>query len=363
MPGILFIDTETTGIPKFDRPHSARGQPYIVQLAAILTDDAGQVGAEFCVVIRPRRWKIPEEAQRIHGISTERARAEGIPIAEALDKLDQLMAQSDAIVAHNIEFDLFLLHSEYERAERTAPFTSHTKRCTMKETTHLVGLPNRRRPGQFKWPSLTEAHRFFVGKNNVGAHDALADARACAAIYFACRDKMTLDPPCAHAEPAPSAAIASIASMPAENVGLSVPTSMMTPSQSTARAKGVQAWKAPLLPHRSKTVILGISAVAIWGILGAMIWRMCNQFQTEPPIQTAAAVTPQVVATAVGALGVDASSRVVAPKLEKRKAGKSVSDGGKRVTQLPPSDAAPSPLAPDTMPAATGAPSPAALRE
>ena len=44
----------------------------------------------------------------------------------------------------------------------------------------------------FKWPKLTEAFRHFIGKDMEGAHDALADVRGCAAVFFAF-EKMEAD--------------------------------------------------------------------------------------------------------------------------------------------------------------------------
>jgi DNA polymerase III epsilon subunit-like protein len=180
--GIVFVDTETTGLPS---ALAMTGRlPRVVQLAAVLTDPYGRVLDEFSTLIRPDGWRIPQKAIAIHGITTKRCREEGVPVQDALARLTAFALRSDTLVAHNLEFDLFMLDIEYRLAGCAFPFEGHIKRCTMKETAHLVGLRSPRRPDRYKWPKLGDAYRHFVGADLVDAHDALADARACAAIYF-----------------------------------------------------------------------------------------------------------------------------------------------------------------------------------
>ena len=40
----------------------------------------------------------------------------------------------------------------------------------------------------YKRPSLTETYRHFFGRDFDGAHDAMADVRACRDVYFALLD-------------------------------------------------------------------------------------------------------------------------------------------------------------------------------
>lgn len=62
---------------------------------------------------------IPDEAAAIHGISTEQARAEGVPLAEAVTEiiagLTQAILSGIPIVAMNARYDLTLLDREAER--------------------------------------------------------------------------------------------------------------------------------------------------------------------------------------------------------------------------------------------------------
>jgi DNA polymerase III epsilon subunit-like protein len=56
--------------------------------------------------------------------------------------------------------------------------------CTMKEAVDHCKLPNPKRPGTYKWPSLQEAYQILIdSKGFSGAHDAMADARATYELY------------------------------------------------------------------------------------------------------------------------------------------------------------------------------------
>jgi DNA polymerase-3 subunit epsilon len=177
----LYFDTETTGFPpKTGAPLIEC--PHIVQLAALLVDDeTGEVGS-LNVIIRPEGWAISEDVAAIHGISTEKALACGIPVAVAMAAFCALAGNAAQVVAHNIPFDMALVCYEVERIGMRADFLNTDRFCTMRATTDICKLPGRF-PGKFKWPKLIEAHRHFFGEDFDGQHDALADVRACARIH------------------------------------------------------------------------------------------------------------------------------------------------------------------------------------
>ena len=114
----LFFDTETTGLPNYDRPVDPPSQPHIVQLAAILVDDDGIERASLNTIIKPEGWTIPEGAAAVHGISTELAAAVGIEIRAALGVFLRLRRIATTAVAHNIKFDLWLTETAIRRDTR-----------------------------------------------------------------------------------------------------------------------------------------------------------------------------------------------------------------------------------------------------
>lgn len=202
---ILFFDTETTGIRDWKNPSFL---PRIVQLGAMLTDDQGRTRAELNLIITPDGWTVPEGAANVHGISTEDCMKLGVPLHLALNLFFKLAARADLVVAHNIAYDLDLLNIELanfkpqsdgqaaDHAIWTEAFKAMKHFDTMAEARDIVKAPftdkqrmffasnPHKKDGEYKSPNLTEAYTHFFGKGFEGAHDAMADVRACRDIYF-----------------------------------------------------------------------------------------------------------------------------------------------------------------------------------
>lgn len=177
----FYFDTETTGFPaKAGTPLDQC--PFIVQIAAILVDDEHGEVASINQIIKPAGWTIPDDVAAIHGITTAKAEAFGIPARVAMAAFSQMCRVADQVVAHNINFDLKLVTYEVERAGAENVIVAKPQFCTMDATTNLCKIPGRY-PGKFKWPKLMEAHIHLMGVGFDDAHDALADVRACHRIH------------------------------------------------------------------------------------------------------------------------------------------------------------------------------------
>jgi DNA polymerase-3 subunit epsilon len=177
----LYFDTETTSFPAANIAPLEQ-QPHVVQLAALLTDTNDQAEHQLNYLIRPSGWTIHPGAQEVHGISLEKAAAEGVPLWLAINAFACLCQQADVVVAHNIEFDLKVIGFEIQRLGLPDIFALKERCCTMKQTTDICRLPGKY-PGKFKSPKLAEAYRHFFQEDFEGAHDAMADVRACARIH------------------------------------------------------------------------------------------------------------------------------------------------------------------------------------
>jgi DNA polymerase-3 subunit epsilon len=179
----LVIDCETTGLPKDWRAPliDAGNWPRVVQVAWMLHDELGRPIESMACLVRPDGFMIPVDAQRIHGITTDRAMAEGRPLASVLEELGIAADRSTVVVAHNIEFDCNIISAEYVRLGLSPPFDGKSLVCTMKGTTSLCRLPGRY---GYKWPTLPELHRVLFGHDCSEAHDAASDVVACAKCFF-----------------------------------------------------------------------------------------------------------------------------------------------------------------------------------
>jgi DNA polymerase-3 subunit epsilon len=179
---ILFFDTETTSKALFGQPASHPDQPHIVQLAAILTNQAGREVAAINTLIRPDGWTISAEAADVHGISQETCDLYGVPLGAAMQLFLGLASQADLLVAHNLDFDRLVVDAAaYRVGVQMKPLPGF---CTMHGSAPVCRIPsNNGRPG-WKWPRLNEAYRHFFGRDLAGAHNAFADARACRDVFF-----------------------------------------------------------------------------------------------------------------------------------------------------------------------------------
>lgn len=185
-PFYLFADTETTGLPAKgaygDPTHP--DTPHLVELAGILKDSTGQEYARLHCIVKPDGYEIPAEASSIHGITQERALTEGIPLWRAMWQFERLLNKASALVFHNHQFDRLILKASHLRLDMPHRFREVQRVCTMMSSTKHCRLPTTNGRGGFKWPTLTEAHRHFLGTEFEDAHGAIADAEACSRVFF-----------------------------------------------------------------------------------------------------------------------------------------------------------------------------------
>ena len=180
----LIFDTETTGLPKnYKAPLSDFDNwPRLVQLAWQLHSPTGELLAAKNMIIKPEGFTIPHNAEKVHGISTERAMAEGISIAEVLNIFSEDIAKAEWGVAHNVEFDNNIVGAEYLRAGFENELASLRSLDTKLVSTNFCAIPGRF--GKPKWPTLTELHQKLFGQPFADAHDAAYDVDAAARCFF-----------------------------------------------------------------------------------------------------------------------------------------------------------------------------------
>lgn len=184
---LLFFDTETSGLPDFNKRASDPTQPHIVQLACELTDHLGSVIESHNVLIRPDGWTIPKETSDIHGITNETAQV-GIAESVAASLFMDMVKKANLLVAHNIKFDKFMARIAMRRFgllsdEQDEWWKALPQFCTMQNTTDLCRLPGKIE-GRYKFPKLQEAYFHIFNREFDDAHDALADVNACKEIFF-----------------------------------------------------------------------------------------------------------------------------------------------------------------------------------
>lgn len=182
----LIFDTETTGLPKsYAAPLTDTDNwPRCIQIAWQLHDAMGNLLEHQDYLVQPEGFNIPYDAERIHGISTELAKAEGIPLAEVLEKFNIALGKAKFIVGQNVGFDVNIMGCELYRMGVQSPLTQMPILDTCTEVTaSLLKLPGGR-GGKFKLPTLTELHQYLFDQPFAEAHNATADVEATTRCFL-----------------------------------------------------------------------------------------------------------------------------------------------------------------------------------
>ena len=182
----LIFDTETTGLPRnWSAPITDTDNwPRCVQIAWQLHDENGKVIEHQDYLVKPDGFNIPFDAERIHGISTELAMEQGIPIEEILEKFNAVLSKAKFVIGHNVGFDLNVMGCEFHRYSTSTELNNKPLLDTCTEATaELLKLPGGR-GGRYKLPTLSELYQFLFNESFQEAHNATADVEATTRAFL-----------------------------------------------------------------------------------------------------------------------------------------------------------------------------------
>jgi len=190
---VLVFDTETTGLPK-SRTKSGKwwiDYPNIIQLSWVLYDTVINKMVSFGddIIQLGNGKTIPEDSIRIHKITNENMRENGINIKEGLINFNIAIECCDSIIAHNLEFDKNMIISEMLRNDIIPVFDIYKKPeyCTMQNNIDFCKIERKSKYGKtyFKYPKLEELHYIlFQGQSPKDLHNALNDVIICLRCYL-----------------------------------------------------------------------------------------------------------------------------------------------------------------------------------
>ena len=182
----LFFDVESNGLPKrWNAPPSDTfSWPRMLQIAWQLYDNYGKALEVEDFIIKPEGFKIIGDAERITGITAERAMEEGSDLKEVLLKFNKVIEKSKYIIAHNFNFDGNVVGAEFVRKsmEHKHDLFIKDSYSLMAESTYFCKIPGKN--GRYKWPSLQELHQKLFGSKYADANDAKIDVQATANCFF-----------------------------------------------------------------------------------------------------------------------------------------------------------------------------------
>lgn len=178
----LLFDTETTGVPRdYNAPlTNFLNWPRLVQLGLMVLDKEFNEIIAINRIVFPMAFTIPEDAARVHGITTEIARQKGELLQKVLIEFSWIASYCDVVVCHNYNYDSKIIGCEFLRCGMENAIANKKSICTMDSSKEFVGLQG---PFGFKWPKLIELHMTLFDKPFEMAHDALGDVRAMANCF------------------------------------------------------------------------------------------------------------------------------------------------------------------------------------
>ncbi|QIX60426.1 3'-5' exonuclease [Hymenobacter sp. BT18] len=185
---LLFVDTETTGLPRrWTRPYAAAGRnwPHVAQVAWAVYTKEGELVKSANYYLQIPVGSMQASSEAIHGLSPAFLAAQGHeprPVLEEL--LRDLRTYQPLVVGHYIRLDFHMLGVEFHRAGLPNPLRELPTFCTMQlaanDSPEATALANRR---------LGDLYQRLFGEPLESAHDAWADADATARCFFALRQR------------------------------------------------------------------------------------------------------------------------------------------------------------------------------
>src|ERR1700757_1335687 len=182
----LIFDTETTGLPRnYNAPLSdSDNWPRVVQIAWQLHDVKGNLISANSIIFKPNGFTIPFNAAQVHGITTERALAEGHDLQAVMNEFVEAVKQTKYLCGHNIEFDLSIVGAEFIRLGMSDFFAGKPVIDTKNDdVTEFCAIPGGR-GGKYKWPKLEELYVKLFNQGFEAAHNAAFDVQATAKAFF-----------------------------------------------------------------------------------------------------------------------------------------------------------------------------------
>ena len=135
-------------------------------------------------MIKPVDYDIPYESEKVHGISTELAKQDGVDLSDVIDKFLFDLDKAKYLVGHNVKFDINIIAAELYRLGIVSKFSDLKVIDTCTETTANLCKIKGGRAGKFKYPTLIELYDFLFNDSFDQAHNASADVEATARSFL-----------------------------------------------------------------------------------------------------------------------------------------------------------------------------------
>lgn len=176
---ILFVDTETSGLPKDWNSSRLDQWPYIIQVAWSIYTKEGLLIKSENHYIKDENIVIDPASKKVHGITEEILSEKGKKRVKVLKKIHKdIKHYNPLVVGHWVSFDVKMLSVGFRRAGMGNILEDVPLYCTMLSNSHYVRFATN------NYPKLDELYHKLFNASMEGQHNALADVNATAACFF-----------------------------------------------------------------------------------------------------------------------------------------------------------------------------------
>lgn len=178
---LLFIDTETSGLPKkWNQPYSDnKNWPFSVQIAWIVYTNDGKEIKQENFYINENDFSIEPSSLKTHGITKEFLKEKGERRKKVLSKLAyDIKKFKPMLIGHFMELDFHVLGADFFRCGLENPMKESPLFCTMLASDVYVKNP------QSKFLRLSQLYDYLFNKQAVNIHNALTDVTITATCFF-----------------------------------------------------------------------------------------------------------------------------------------------------------------------------------
>jgi DNA polymerase III epsilon subunit-like protein len=196
---VLVFDTETTGLPKSKimNPDTLNLWPHIVQFSYVIYDTILNdiVETSDSIVKLKDEISIPEDSTKIHGITNESSRKNGINVEVILNEFFCNLRNVDLLVGHNVSFDINMIkvellrfiydtksnisENEVKEYKYNLHYLTNYKNicCTLQESIDLCNIKAIDKFGKeyIKFPKLLELHEKLFESIPNNLHNSFND--------------------------------------------------------------------------------------------------------------------------------------------------------------------------------------------
>jgi DNA polymerase-3 subunit epsilon len=188
---VLGFDFETTGVDRFT------DVPVSYALVSVVGGDVLTTTAE---LVDPGR-EIPVDATEVHGISTERARAEGIPLRDAVMKVANAVVSASQrrvpLAGMKLDYDLTILDTQLRHLTGVG-LVERGWSGPVLDAVVLDRHLDRYRTGSRTLGSLCDYYGVDIGNAHDATADALASVKVLIALSARYKEMRNAEPPLLH---------------------------------------------------------------------------------------------------------------------------------------------------------------------